>query len=94
MAGKRGVFEQAGMQGSRTFAFRMRDGTVAFTVTLNLAVFPDGKISKVLRYLVRALLDPVDPPLELAAGGEVQAIPPRRLQVPEDPYRVGPLGLV
>lgn len=95
MARKRGVFEQDDMPGRRTFGFRMKDGTIAFSITLNLAVFPNAKISRVLRHLVRALLDPIDPPLSLACGGggEPEA-PPHRVRVPDDPYRAAPLGLV
>lgn len=84
MAGKRGAFEQPGVENPATYVLRRANGKVSVMITLDRDDFPAGLRSRIVRLLVRACLDRVDPPLRLVVG---DAPPPRPapLAVARDP---------
>lgn len=50
------------------FLVRDSNGIPAFEVTLNAALYPAERQERILAFLVKHLLDPVDPPLRLLAS--------------------------
>lgn len=91
MSKRRGVVEVGAVGRARTFQFQMSSGRVAFTVIADGDLYSAERLSRVLRHLERTMLDPIDPPLALVADEP----PPRPLpRTPDDPYHVGPRGLV
>lgn len=69
-----------------TYVAITSDGDPAMQLTLNPRLYPVEFHAKILRKLERMLLDPVDAPLDLAAGGETSA----PLRLPDEPYQQGP----
>lgn len=45
------------------FVIKTSDGHVAFDITLNAGIYPSERHERILAFLVKHLLDPVDPPL-------------------------------
>lgn len=61
----RGVVQVPVVGENPRYCVQTSDGVVAFDITLNAAVYEPERQAKILAFLVKHLLDPVDPPLRL-----------------------------
>lgn len=66
----RGIRRQDRAGGQVAYVARTQAGNVAFEVVLDPRLYPLAMHSKILKWLERGLLDPVDAPLELTPGAE------------------------
>ena len=61
----RGVVQVPVVGENPRYCARTSDGQVAFDITLNAGIYSPERQERILSFLVKHLLDPVDPPLRL-----------------------------
>lgn len=82
---QRGWYQLEEVGEACTFAFRTARGRIAMRLTLDPSLYPPERRARILRFVEKHLVDPVDPPLKLLADE-----PPRRLLATlDDPYQLG-----
>lgn len=64
----RGVVQVPVVGENPRYCAKTTGGLVAFDITLNAGLYSPERQERILAFLVKHLLDPVDPPLQLVPG--------------------------